>query len=65
MRRELIFLMALWKANLLAAMEYRVAFISQVVGMMLNNAIYFIFWIIFFDRFQEIQGSMRCCSCSV
>ncbi len=56
MRRELIFLLALWKANILAAMEYRVAFITQVVGMMLNNAIYFIFWVIFFDRFQEIRG---------
>jgi ABC-2 type transport system permease protein len=56
MRRELIFLLALWKANLLSAMEYRIPFISQVVGMMLNNAIYFIFWVIFFDRFEEIQG---------
>jgi ABC-2 type transport system permease protein len=56
MRRELIFLLAIWKANLLAAMEYRVPFISQVVGMMLNNAIYFIFWVIFFDRFQAVQG---------
>jgi ABC-2 type transport system permease protein len=56
MRRELIFLMALWKANLLAAMEYRIPFISQVIGMMLNNAIYFLFWVIFFDRFKEIRG---------
>lgn len=56
MRRELTFLLALWKASLLAAMEYRIAFISQVVGMMLNNAIYFVFWIIFFDRFQEVGG---------
>ncbi len=56
MRRELIFLFALWKANLLAAMEYRTAFLSQVVGMMLNNAVYFVFWVIFFDRFKEIRG---------
>ncbi len=56
MRRELTFLFALWKANLLSAMEYRVAFLSQVAGMMLNNAIYFIFWLIFFDRFKEVQG---------
>ena len=56
MRRELSFLIALWKANLLAAMEYRVAFLSQIVGMMLNNAIYFVFWLIFFDRFQEVKG---------
>ena len=43
MRGELSFLIALWKANLLAAMEYRIPFISQVLGMMLNNAIYFLF----------------------
>lgn len=55
-RRELSFLLALWKANLLSAMEYRISFISQVVGMMLNNAVYFLFWVIFFDRFQEVRG---------
>jgi ABC-2 type transport system permease protein len=56
MRRELIFLLALWKANLLSALEYRIAFISQVIGMMLNNAIYFAFWVIFFGRFKEVRG---------
>lgn len=56
MRRELRFLVALWKANVLAAMEYRAAFLTQVVGMMLNNAAYFVFWIIFFDRFKEVRG---------
>jgi ABC-2 type transport system permease protein len=56
MRRELTFLFALWKANLLAAMEYRASFITQVIGMILNDGFYFIFWIIFFDRFQQVQG---------
>ncbi len=56
MWRELRFLAALWKANLLAAMEYRVSFISQIAGMMLNNAVYFLFWVIFFDRFQSVRG---------
>ena len=55
-QREFRFLLALWQANLLAAMEYRVAFLSQMVGMMVNNAIYFIFWILFFDRFKAIRG---------
>jgi hypothetical protein len=54
--REFKFLRALWQANLLAAMEYRVAFLSQVVGMMLNNALYFIFWVLFFERFEEVRG---------
>ena len=55
-KRELKFLLALWQANLLAAMEYRVAFLSQVVGMMLNNALYFVFWVLFFERFKEVRG---------
>jgi ABC-2 type transport system permease protein len=56
MKREIPFLLALWKANLQAAMEYRGAFFSQVIGMMLNNAVYFVFWVIFFDRFKELNG---------
>lgn len=56
MRREFPFLISLWKANLLAAMEYRASFLTQVIGMILNDGFYFIFWIIFFDRFRQIQG---------
>ena len=56
MRREFSFLVALWKANLLAVMEYRASFITQVIGMCLNDGFYFIFWVIFFDRFKQIQG---------
>jgi ABC-2 type transport system permease protein len=54
--KELKFLLTVWKTNLLSAMEYRVAFISQVIGMMLNDFIYFAIWIIFFDRFKEVRG---------
>lgn len=50
------FLTAIWKTNLLAAMEYRAAFLTQVMGMILNNAIYFLFWVVFFNRFKEIRG---------
>lgn len=56
LQREWRFLLAVWQANLLAAMEYRVAFLSQMLGMMVNNAIYFIFWVLFFDRFQTVRG---------
>ena len=54
--REIRFLIALWRANLLAAMEYRAAFLTQIFGMMLNNGVYFLFWILFFERFKEIRG---------
>src|SRR5215207_10978584 len=54
--RELKFLLAVWKTNILSVMEYRVSFLMQVIGMMLNNFIYFAIWIIFFDRFKEVRG---------
>ena len=54
--KEFKFLLAIWKSNLLSAMEYRVAFLTQVFGMMLNNFMYFIIWIIFFDRFNDVRG---------
>lgn len=53
---EVKFLLAIWKANLLSAMEYRVSFLTQMIGMMVNNAIYFLIWVIFFDRFQDVRG---------
>jgi ABC-2 type transport system permease protein len=56
LRSELLFLIELWKANLSSAMEYRASFISQVLGMMINNAIFFVFWILFFERFREVGG---------
>lgn len=54
--KELKFLLAIWKANLQSVMEYRAAFLTQVVGMMANNFIYFAIWIIFFDRFKDVRG---------
>jgi ABC-2 type transport system permease protein len=56
MRRELRFLAALWRANLQAAMEYRAAFLTQALGMVLNNGLYFLFWVVFFDRFKQVGG---------
>lgn len=55
-RSELAFLIAQWKANFASAMEYRAAFISQIVGMFINNAVYFAFWLVFFDRFKAVRG---------
>jgi len=54
--RELKFIFAVWKANLQSVMEYRISFLTQVFGMMLNNFIYFAIWVIFFDRFKEVRG---------
>ncbi|MFM8322982.1 MAG: ABC transporter permease [Chloroflexota bacterium] len=54
--RHLPFLLAVWKANLLSAMEYRVSFLTQMVGMILNDAMYFMIWVVFFDRFKDVRG---------
>jgi ABC-2 type transport system permease protein len=54
--REIKFLLAIWKTNLLSIMEYRVPFLTQVFGMMLNNFIYFAIWMIFFNSFEEVRG---------
>lgn len=54
--KDLKFLLAIWQANLLSAMEYRAAFLLQVIGMMVNNFMYFVIWIIFFDRFRDVRG---------
>lgn len=56
MRRELRFLVALWQANLQAAMEFRAAFLTQVAGMIVNNGLYFLFWVVFFERFEHVAG---------
>jgi ABC-2 type transport system permease protein len=56
MRRELRFLLALWQANLQAAMEFRAAFLTQVVGMVVNNGLYFLFWVLFIARFEQVAG---------
>lgn len=56
MRRELRFLVALWQANLQASMEFRAAFLTQVLGMVVNNALYFLFWVLFFARFEQVGG---------
>ena len=53
---ELLFLLELWKTNLASAMEYRANFFSQVVGMLINDGIYFVFWLVFFDRFKVVRG---------
>lgn len=56
LKTELTFLRALVALNLASAMEYRVSFISRMVGMFVNNGIFFLFWLIFFEQFGEVRG---------
>ena len=55
-RSELTFAGHLVRLSLASLMEYRASFLTQAVGMFLNNGIYFVFWLLFFDRFEEIRG---------
>lgn len=44
------------KTNLMTAMEYRMSFILQVIGMMANDLLMIVLWVIFFQRFGEVNG---------
>jgi len=56
LKAELSFLRALMAVNLASAMEYRASFITQIVFMFINNGIYFVFWLIFFNQFGTVRG---------
>ena len=45
-----------FKLNLSSAMEYRVSFLVQVFGMMVNNVTFVFFWWIMFQRIGHIEG---------
>ena len=45
------------KLNLSASMEYRAAFVTQVLGMVLNNSAFILFWIILYNKAgSSIEG---------
>src|SRR3989338_11438371 len=44
------------KMSLLSSMEYRAAFISQTVGMFVNDIFLIIVWFFFFERFPSVNG---------
>lgn len=44
------------RLNFFAQMEYKAAFWSQVIGMILNNCVWIVFWSVFFTRFDNLGG---------
>ncbi len=44
------------RLNLNAQLEYRGAFISQVVAMFINDGVWVVFWALFFTRFPVLSG---------
>ena len=43
-------------ANFAVALEYRVAFFMQILGMIINDSTWVLFWWIYFTRFQVLGG---------
>lgn len=50
------FLLACWKANLAAALEYRTSFLLLAGMMFVNNLMWLFFWSLFFERFPVVHG---------
>lgn len=46
----------LTKINIQTAMEYRMSFLLQIVGMLVTNVAFWFMWTIFFQRFHSING---------
>jgi ABC-2 type transport system permease protein len=53
------FLFEYLKANLAMQMEYRATFIGRIIGMVLNDAMWLSFWLIYFARFPVVRGWER------
>jgi ABC-2 type transport system permease protein len=56
MKKAWSLIVAYLRHNLMAAMEYRAAFLLQVFGMILNNVIFLFFWWVLFTRLPSIRG---------
>jgi ABC-2 type transport system permease protein len=44
------------RLNLNAQLEYRGAFVAQIVAMFVNDCVWVIFWTLFFNRFPVLRG---------
>src|SRR5262245_35446966 len=59
MKDYLCLVLAYGRINLNAQWEYRAAFISEAVGMIINDAFWLGFWVLFFSRFPVLAGWSR------
>ncbi|MBX7138280.1 MAG: ABC-2 family transporter protein [Oligoflexia bacterium] len=44
------------RQGLIAAMQYRVSFVMQIGGMIVNDIFWLLLWILYFQRFPEVNG---------
>lgn len=54
--RTLGFVWAYLKANLAMELEYRAAFLAQVLSMAINDGMWVAFWVLYFARFPVVAG---------
>lgn len=56
MAKSLRLILMYLRHNLMSALAYRVAFMIQIVGMMLNNVMLLFFWTVLFNRLPTLNG---------
>lgn len=56
LRRQLAFVLRSWTLNLAGAMEFRLSFLLTAGMMMVNNIVWIVFWGLYFNRFQVLNG---------
>lgn len=56
MRSYLYLTWEFFKRNLSGHMEYRIPFLVETVGMIINNFAFVIVWVLFFTQFKNIRG---------
>lgn len=44
------------RANFEAALEYRASFLSQVLGMLISDTMWLVFWLAYFSKFRLVSG---------
>jgi ABC-2 type transport system permease protein len=59
MRSSLALIGAYARANLEGALEYRTSFLSEVIAMAINDVMWLVFWIAFYERFPAVVGWQR------
>ncbi|MDF2962332.1 MAG: hypothetical protein K0S39_4067 [Paenibacillus sp.] len=52
----LAFVWSCWKLNLAGAMEFRMSFLLTAGMMVVNNTVWILFWGLYFERFQVVNG---------
>ena len=54
--KYLEFIYTSFKLNLKTAIEYRLSFLGQFFGMIINDVFWLMFWYIFFSRIKDVKG---------